>query len=98
MAASTELSPLDVVNALERLSINEMRDVVFRLEIPGHILDNIDLEYSGTTRSTKYVEEWLKRDIDASWEKLVSGLKRTGMNAMGVCIYFKRGTSHSYDQ
>ena len=40
------------------------------------------MEYSGTTHSTKYVEEWLKRDTDASWEKLVSGLKRTGMNAM----------------
>ena len=82
MAASTELSTLDVVNALERLSIDETRDLVFRLKVPGNILDNIDAQYSGSTRGIKYVEEWLKRDEDASWEKLVSGLKQIKMNAV----------------
>ena len=82
MAVSAELSTLDVVNALERLSIEETRDLVFRLKVPGNILDNIDAQYRGATRGVKYVEEWLKRDEDASWEKLVSGLKQIKMNAV----------------
>ena len=82
MAASTELSTLDVVNALEKLTINETRTLAFHLKVPGYVLDNIDAQYDGTTRSIKYVEEWLKYDEDSSWEKLVSGLKRIRMNAV----------------
>ena len=88
MAASAELSTLDVVNALERLSIEEARDLVFSLKVPGNILDNIDAQYSSPTRGIKYVEEWLKRDEDASWEKLVSGLKRIRMNAVAKEVEF----------
>ena len=88
MAVSAELSTLDVVNALERLSIEETRALVFRLKVPGNILDNIDAQYSGATRGVKYVEEWLKRDEDASWEKLVSGLKQIKMNSVAKEVEF----------
>ena len=87
-SGSAELSTLNVVNALERLSLDETRDLVFRLKVPGNILDNIDAQYSGPTRSAKYVEEWIKRDEDASWEKLVSGLKQIRMNAVAKEVEF----------
>ena len=98
MAASAELSTLDVVNALERLSIDETRALVFRLKVPGNILDNIDAQYSGATRGVKYVEEWLKRDEDASWEKLVSGLKQIKINSVAKEVesaYISKGKQGS---
>ena len=82
MAAST----LDVVNALEKLSVDETRALVFHLKVPGNVLDNIDVQYAGATRSIKYVEEWLKYDEDASWENLVSGLKQIGRNAVAKVV------------
>ena len=88
MAASTELSTLDVVNALEILSIDETRELVFRLKVPNNVLDNIDLQYSGTTRNIQYVEEWLKNDTDASWEKLASGLRRNGRDGVAKEVVF----------
>ena len=94
MAASTEVSTLDVVNALEKLSIDETRELAFHLKVPGNVLDNIDLQYSGATRSIKYVEEWLNRDEDPSWEKLVSGLERIGKNVVAKaveCTYISKG-------
>ena len=82
MAASSELSILDVVNALHRLSVDETRELVFRLGVPNNVLDNISSQYNVPNRITQYVAEWLKRDVGASWEKLVSALKRIGRNVV----------------
>ena len=82
MAASTEPSTLDVVTAIQRLSVEKTRELVFRLGVQDYVLDNIDIQYGGTTRNIKYVEAWLDRDTDASWGKLVSGLRGIGMNVL----------------
>ena len=82
MAASTELSTLDVVTAIQRLSVEKTRELVFRLGVQDYVLDNIDIQYGGTTRNIKYVEAWLDRDTDASWGKLVSGLRGIGMHVL----------------
>ena len=82
MAASTEPSTLDVVTAIQRLSVEKTRELVFRLGVQDYVLDNIDIQYGGTTRNIKYVEAWLDRDTDASWGKLVSGLREIGMNVL----------------
>ena len=82
MAASTEPSTVDVVTAIQRLSVEKTRELVFRLGVQDYVLDNIDIQYGGTTRNIKYVEAWLDRDTDASWGKLVSGLRGIGMNVL----------------
>ena len=88
MAASTEPSTLDVVTAIQRLSVEKTRELVFRLGVQDYVLDNIDIQYGGTTRNIKYVEAWLDRDTDASWGKLVSGLRGIGMNVLAKEVEF----------
>ena len=82
MAASTEPSTLDVVTAIQRLPVEKTRELVFRLGVQDYVLDNIDYQYGGTTRNIKYVGAWLDRDTDASWGKLVFGLREIGMNVL----------------
>ena len=82
MAASAEPYSQDVVAAIQRLSVEKTRELVFRLGVPDYILDNIDIQHVGTTRNIKYLEAWLDRDTDASWGKLVSGLRGIGMNVL----------------
>ena len=76
------LSPNNVVTALQTLSIAKTRELVFRLGVQDHVLDNIDIQYDGTTCNVKYVQAWIDSDTHASWKKLVSGLKDIDMNVL----------------
>ena len=76
------LSTKNVVTALQSLSIAKTRELTIRLGVQVYVLDNIDDEHRGTTRSTKYVQAWLERDTHASWKKLVSCLKDIDMNVL----------------
>ena len=82
MTASTELLTLDVTAAIQRLSIEKTRELVFYFDVQDYVLDNIDIQYGGTTRNVKYIEAWLDRDTEASWKKLVSGLRGIGKNVL----------------
>ena len=76
------LSTTNVVTALHTLSITKTRELFFHLGVQSDILDNIDMEHTGTNRTTKYVQAWLDSDTHASWKKLVSGLKEIDMNVL----------------
>ena len=76
------LSPKNVVTALKSLSIAKIRKLVFYLNVQLRVLEDIDMEYSGTNRNMKYVEAWLECDTDASWTKLVSGLQDIDLNVL----------------
>ena len=76
------LSPNNVVTALQSLSIAKTRELVFRLGVQDYVLDNIDIQYDGTTRNIKYVQAWIDSDTHASWKKLVSRLKEIDMNVL----------------
>ena len=76
------LSPSNVVTALQSLSIAKTRELVFRLGVQDYVLDNIDIQYDGTTRNVKYVQAWIDSDTHASWKKLVSRLKEIDMNVL----------------
>ena len=94
MAASTELSTLHVTTAIQRLSMERTRELVFCLGVEDYVLDNIDTVYSGTTRNIKYIEAWREHDAEASWGKLASGLRGIGMNALAkevVSMYISKG-------
>ena len=82
MAASTELSPRDVVKALQTLSDEKTKQLVFHLGVDTHELDDIETSYRAGDRSIHYIQAWLDRDTGASWEKIVSGLNDLGMNVL----------------
>ena len=76
------LSTKNVVTALHTLSIAKTRELAMSLGVQDYVLDNIDMEYSGTTRSIKYVQAWLDSDTHATWTKLVACLKEIDMNVL----------------
>ena len=83
MASSTSRpSTRDVIKALKDLSIEKTRHLALHLGVPSNALDDIKDEFSGDTRKEKYVEKWLAVDAEASWEKLVSGLREIGMTVL----------------
>ena len=74
----------DVVKALKTLSVEKTRNLVFHLGVPPNAMDDIEKEYSGDTRKQKFIEKWLDTDTNASWEKLVSGLREIDMPVLAA--------------
>ena len=64
----------EVERALQPLSYDETRLLVFHLGVEEHVLQDIDGDPLRGNRSIKAIKAWLDRDLKASWEKLVSGL------------------------
>ena len=86
MATSTELTTLNVVNALDGLTIDETRALAFFLGVENHVLENIVKKYDGINQKIQFVQAWLNADTGASWEKLVSGLKKIKMNVVAESV------------
>ena len=85
MASSTSIpSTSNVVKALKTLNVEKTRHLVLHLGVPPIALDDINDEFSGDTRKQKYVEKWLNIDTNASWEKLVSGLREIDMAVLAA--------------
>ena len=82
MATSMELSPNNVVTALQDLSVEKTEELVFHLGVRQKDLDDIALQYSGSSRKRHSIQAWLDSDTHASWGKLVSGLKQIGMTVV----------------
>ena len=75
MAASTELSVNDVVNSLQELTWPETKNLTLRLGVKLHILDSIEADRSGNDRNIHSIQFWLDNDLEASWRKIISGLR-----------------------
>ena len=87
MAASSNLSTLDVSNAIERLNVEDTRELVFQLKVPLRALDDIASQYhDAENRKQHFVQKWLDMNEDASWAKLVAGLRRINMNSLATEI------------
>ena len=87
MAASSNLSTLDVSNAIERLNVEETRELFFKLKVPLRALDDIASQYhDAENRKQHFVQKWLDMNEDASWAKLVAGLRRINMNSLATEI------------
>ena len=71
-AMSTNLSPQQVVKALEVLSNDETTKLVFFLGVSLNKLKDIE---KGDTYKMYAIQAWLDKDTGASWEKIISGLK-----------------------
>ena len=86
MAASGNLSTLVVCNATSCLTMEETRDLVFQNGVPLNVLKDIAAQYDGENRKQNYVQTWLDMDADASWDKLVAGLRKINKNALAAEI------------
>ena len=86
MAASMELSTLNVVNALRTVSVEKTRALAFQLGVEDHVLDDIAMQCDVMNRKTKFIQAWLDTDTGASWKKLVSGLKQIKMNVVAKSV------------
>ena len=85
MSSSTELSSEDalvVVRALETLSDEKTKELVFHLGMPMYMLQNIESRYSVESQRIRAIQSWLDRDTEASWEKIVCGLIEIKMNVL----------------
>ena len=91
MAASTELKPRDVVNALQTLKDDQLKELFYHLEVPLSTLDGIGAQNMGNIRKIYYVETWFNNDAKASWEKIVAGLEHINMNALAHKLALKYG-------
>ena len=86
MASSSNISTLDVINATSRLTVEETRQLVFHMGVPLKVLDDIADEYKGENRKQHFVQKWLDMNPDASWDKLVAGLRKISLSALATEI------------
>ena len=77
-----ELSPQNVVTALQDLSVEKTTELVFFLGVPVTVTDDFEKRYDGLNRKIHSIQAWLDSDTHASWGKLVSGLKQIGMTVV----------------
>ena len=100
MAASSNVSTLEVSNALKRLTVEKTRELFFTLEVPLETLDDIAQQFSGENRKQHFVQKWLDMFPDATWEKLVAGLRKIEMNSLATeieSVHLRRATVTSSD-
>ena len=82
MAASTKLLLVDVVNALERLTNEQTKELVVRFGVQLHLVVDIESQCRASNPKLHIFQAWLDRDTEASWEKIVAGLKQIGMDVL----------------
>ena len=82
MANSSNVSTLKVSNAIRSLTVTKTRGLFFQLGVPLEKLDDIAEKYDGNNRKDHFVKEWLDMFPDASWEKLIAGLRMIKINSL----------------
>ena len=83
---ASRISPKDVVNALKTLNDEQSKELFFQLDVQLHILDGIEGSHKGNMRKIHYVQAWFDQEVEASWEKIVAGLKLMGMKALAETL------------
>ena len=84
--ASAEISPTDVVAALDELTIDKTKELFFHLKVKLKTLNDIDTAHTGNMRKILYVQAWFDQEVGASWEKIVAGLKQIAMTALAESL------------
>ena len=86
MATSTDLKLVAVVTALQTLTLEQTKNLALLLGVELCVLIDIEREYSGNSRKAHYIQAWLDGDVEASWEKIVAGLRQIGMNVVAANV------------
>ena len=84
--ASTKISPTVVVTALDELTTEKAKELFFHLKVQLKTLDDIDTNHAGNMRKIHYVQAWFDQEVEASWEKIVAGLKLIAMKALAETL------------
>ena len=83
----SELKILNVMKALKPLNVEKTKSLMFYLGVPVNDLDDIQLNRNDAhSQKVQFVQKWLDGDADASWEKLVSGLREIDMHSLALDI------------
>ena len=96
--ASTKTSPTAVVAVLDELTTEKAKELFFHLKVQLKTLDDIDTNHAGNMRRIHYVQAWFDQEVEASWGKVVAGLKQIGMKALAETLATQqclRGTQTS---
>ena len=83
---ASRISPKDVANALKTLNNEQSKELFFQLDVPLHILDGIEGSHRGNMCKIHYIQAWFDQEVEASWEKIVAGLKLIGMKALAETL------------
>ena len=86
MATSTDLKLVAVITALQKLTLEQTKNLALQLGVELRVLIDIEREYSGNSRKAHYLQAWLDGDVEASWEKIVAGLRQIGMNVVAANV------------
>ncbi|CAI8050956.1 hypothetical protein GBAR_LOCUS27946, partial [Geodia barretti] len=61
--ASAEISPTDVVAALDELTIDKTKELFFHLKVKLKTLNDIDTAHTGNMRKIHYVQAWFDQEV-----------------------------------
>ena len=81
MATSSYMSILEASNAIGQLTIEETRELMVQMGVPFE-----EVVSSGNIQKVHLVQKWLDMDSDASWDKLVAGLRKINKNSLATEI------------
>ena len=84
--ASTKISPTAVVAALDELTTEKAKELFFHLKVQLKTLDDIDTNHAGNMRKIHYVQAWFDQEVEASWGKIVTGLKLMGIKGLAEIL------------
>ena len=94
MAVPHKLTDLEVSNAVRSLTVEQVRDLVHQIGVPLNELDNIAAQYhDAENQKQHFVQKWLDMNPDASWAKLVAGLRGIKMITLAANIESVRSVS-----
>ena len=84
--SSTDLKLVNVVNALQKLTLNQTKNLALQLGVELNVLIDIESEEKGETRRAHYIQAWLDIDTEASWEKIIVALNQIGMKVVAARV------------
>ena len=90
---SDSLSTVDISDALDPLTVEETRNLFFNLRVPLKCLEDIADQYVGENRKQHYIQKWLDMNPDASWDKLVAGLRKINKISLAARIESRHNIS-----
>ena len=82
----TDLKLVNVVNALQNLTLDQTKNLALQLGVKLNVLIDIESEQKGETRRAHYIQAWLDIDTEASWEKIIVALNQIGMKVVAAHV------------
>ena len=81
-----DLKLVNVVNALQNLTLDQTKNLALQLGVELNVLIDIESEQRGETRRAHYIQAWLDIDTEASWEKIIAALNQIGMKVVAAHV------------